>query len=413
MRTLATGLLAALATAASLAAADYDDADLDARIAKLRQVDIAVPLPAGATGPIRYELQRHAFPFGTCVQAQAMDARWAGKTPISDDDRARYAEIASTHFTAAVAGNEHKWYGMEKAEGPHDQCARFVMDWCAARELPMRGHCVWWGVPKYTPQWMQDLPAEQLEARMKARLDQVLRVFRGRIQEWDLMNELTDHDLFSEKAKAAGIAGWDAPAQYFRWAVEAAPDFTWFINEFGPLQYGKEEHIAKVEKLARGLQEAGVRFDGIGDQAHFFRQVPPAAELWRILDRLGAFGVPVLITEFDLAFRGMTPAQQAEGLRRFVKTCYAHPAVHGIYLWGFWEGLMWRKEAALWKKDWTLTPAAEAWIALLQREWTSAGEATAAEGQLRFRGYPGRYRLSWAGGETTAQVALPARTVMP
>lgn len=383
----------------SAAAADFDDKDLDQRIRALRQVDAAVRLPAEAAGPVRYRLERHAFPFGTAVGSQLMEGAWA-KPEFTQEDRDQYGRIAATHFTAAVAENEHKWYGMEKADGTQDAArAEMVYRWCQQRDLYLRGHCVFWGVPKWQPDWMKELPAGQVEARMKRRMQFITETFRGRITEWDLMNELTDSDLFAAKVPGLG------PVDYFRWAVEADPKVTWCVNEYGPLQAGK---IAPTVKLMQTLASAGVKVGALGDQAHFFGPLPESKEVWRRLDALAACGVPLIITEYDQSWNGMTEEQQGEALRRFVSICYAHPAVQGIYLWGFWDGKHWRKNCGLWRRDWSIKPNGQAWVDLLGRTWHSAGEVAGEAGVLRFRGFPGRYRLDWQGGGATVQITSNA-----
>lgn len=382
---------------AVLGAADLDDAELQRRIRELRTVNLILDLPAGVTGTVRYRLARHAFPFGTAVGAGMMDGPWARKDR-TQADRDTYGRIAREYFTAAVAENEFKWYAMEKVDGTQDATrAELVYEWCRARDLTLRGHCIWWGVPKWQPDWMKELPTDQVETRMKRRLAFVTQTFRGRIAEWDLMNELTDHDLFAAKAEGLNAAA------YFRWAVEADPQVRWFVNEYGPLQFGKME---ATEKLMQNLQTAGVRVDGLGDQAHFFGPLPDNTVLWQRLDRLAAFKVPLLITEYDQAWKGMTEEQQGEALRRFVTLCFAHPAVHGIYLWGFWDGQHWRKDCGLWRQDWTIKPNGQAWVDLLTKTWTTTGEAAATADGLRFRGFPGTYRIEHAGGT----VEVRART---
>ncbi len=378
-------------------ASDLDEADLAARIDRLRRVDAVVPVPAGVTGRVRYELVRHAFAFGTAINAQALGIPLApreGKKPrteIAGEDQRRYQDTLNRYFHAAVAENEMKWYFMEAQDGvAQDKPGLSMLEWCRARQIPMRGHCIFWGIDKHVQGWLRALPPDTLEARMRQRLGHVLDVYRGTISEWDLNNEMMHGDYYGR------TLGWTNGVRYFEWASKAAPEVRFFVNDFGVLQSGT---AAAYVKHIRELRAAGANIGGIGDQAHFYRPLPENKVLWGILDQLGAFGLPVVITEYDQSWKGMTEEEQGLALRRFVSLCYAHPAVDGIYLWGFWEGRHWRRECALWRKDWSIKPNGQAWVDLMTREWHTAGDAEVVEGALRFRGFPGRYRLQWQGGE--------------
>ena len=57
----------------------------------------------------------------------------------------------------------------------------------------------------------------------------------------------------------------------------------------------------------------------------------------------------------------LTPEEEkakAEALRQYYRICFAHPAVTGIMMWGFWEGANWIPQSSLYRRDWTPTPAA-------------------------------------------------------
>src|SRR5690606_40200898 len=56
---------------------------------------------------------------------------------------------------------------------------------------------------------------------------------------------------------------------------------------------------------------------------------------------------------------------------------FAHPAVEGILMWGFWAGANWIPVSSLYRRDWSATPAAEAYHNLIFKEWwtTESGKA--------------------------------------
>ena len=80
-----------------------------------------------------------------------------------------------------------------------------------------------------------------------------------------------------------------------------------------------------------------------------------------------------------------------------------------LLLWGFWQGAHWRPKAALWRKDWSMKPAGEIFTRLLTEEWHSAGTGkTGSKGELKFRGYYGRYTFQAAGHTFTATFSRQA-----
>ena len=67
---------------------------------------------------------------------------------------------------------------------------------------------------------------------------------------------------------------------------------------------------------------------------------------------------------------------------------------------GFWERANWIPQSSLYRRDWTPTPAAEAYRDLVFRQWWIHWEGRAdANGQCRIRGFYGKYAVK-SGGQT-------------
>ncbi|MBA7713524.1 hypothetical protein ES703_122527 [subsurface metagenome] len=80
-------------------------------------------------------------------------------------------------------------------------------------------------------------------------------------------------------------------------------------------------------------------------------------------------------------------------------------------MWGFWEGAHWKPAAAIYRKDWSIKPAGEAWLDLVFKEWRTRVEGmSGADGILTARGFLGKYRVtvSSAGRTRTVETELPA-----
>jgi GH35 family endo-1,4-beta-xylanase len=152
---------------------------------------------------------------------------------------------------------------------------------------------------------------------------------------------------------------------------------------------------------------------GIGAQGHLHGDSFDPNALNHALDELAKIGLPIRVTEFNMpgqrsAFmrqRGlkMTPEQEqarAKALTDYYRICFAHPGVQGILMWGFWEGANWIPQSSLYRRDWTPTPAAEAYRDLVFKQWWTRWEGKAdADGQCRVRAFYGKHTVT-CGGQT-------------
>ena len=140
-----------------------------------------------------------------------------------------------------------------------------------------------------------------------------------------------------------------------------------------------------------------IPFGGIGVQGHFQKDID-IDSVRAALDSLGQFNLPIKITEYDLTVED--EEKKAELMDSFYRTCFAHPAVDAILMWGFWEGAHWRPGAALWKKDWTPTPAAKVYRNLVFDEWwTSADRKAGPDGVFTVRAFYGTYLVTAGDAE--------------
>ena len=75
-------------------------------------------------------------------------------------------------------------------------------------------------------------------------------------------------------------------------------------------------------------------------------------------------------------------------------------------MWGFWAGSHWRPWAALWDKDWKITPQGEAYRDLVyNRWWTRASGKTDKSGVFKTRAFFGEYEITVNGKKQKAVFA--------
>ncbi len=342
----------------------------------------ALTVVAESGAQVNVEQIRHAFEFGTAINHRPF-------LPENQEDSswARYRRVLEKHFNAAVHENALKWYHTQRQAGEPDYSdAERMVEWCRQRGISVRGHCIFWEVEKMVQSWIGELSDEALLAAVEKRAKEVTTRFKGRIGEYDLNNEMLHGDFFTRRL-GQGIVD-----KMFAWAKEGDGDARLYLNDYSILQGG--EFDAYVNQIQAFL-DRGLPVGGIGCQTHLTGPVD-WDKFEKRLNRLAEFGLPIKITEYDQ--EKVDDPQRAKDLRRLYMTCFANPAVEGIYMWGFWEGSHWRPETAIWKKDWTPTPAAEAFDQLVFHDWWTQAQGQAGDdGTFTTIAFFGRHRITVNG----------------
>jgi len=266
--------------------------------------------------------------------------------------------------------------------------SRFLRD----EGMPIKGH------PMIYPGWQflptalrarENDPESMRRAMFEHIAEKTEAVREFDFVSWDILNELRDlRDL------PAVFGSEQIYIDIFKEAhrLDPRPDF--YLNENTILTNGgdTESQQDEFERMLRFLIDGGAPVEGIGMQGHFGEAVTPPERLWQILDRFAKFGLPIQITEFDLAVGD--PAAQADYTRDFLTAMFAHEAVTGVTIWGFWEGWMWMPQGALIDRNWNLRPNGRVWLDLVERQWrTDVRTRTERDGHVRVRGFTGRYEV--------------------
>ena len=85
-------------------------------------------------------------------------------------------------------------------------------------------------------------------------------------------------------------------------------------------------------------------------------------------------------------------------------------------MWGFWEGANWIPQSSLYRRDWSPTPAADAYRGLVFKQWwTTWSGVTDAQGRCEVKAFIGTHKVTAGGkgivvnlkrGEPPRQVSL-------
>ncbi|KAF1716378.1 endo-1,4-beta-xylanase [Pseudoxanthomonas yeongjuensis] len=298
-RTLASLLLAGLAVAV---------------VPPLQADDSAVGAAAGTSAKSATLKQAYAddFMVGVAVNDDIVSGR-----------DARSQALVPLHFNAITAENVMKNEVIHPRPGVYDfAAADAFVAFGEKHGMFIVGHTLVWH--NQTPDWFfQDGdgkpndPKAQIE-RMRGFIEVVAGRYAGRVDAWDVVNEIIDEDggyRPTTWVKAIGD-GDEVVRNAFRFAQRYAPDTELYYNDFNAWRPEKRDGIVRMVKM---LQAAGIRIDGIGMQGHWGLDYPSTAHIETAIDAYAALGLKVMITELDVDVLPLTREGQIIG------TGMAHP----------------------------------------------------------------------------------------
>jgi GH35 family endo-1,4-beta-xylanase len=379
-------------------------ADPAAEIAKNRMGTLTIQ--AAPNAKITVDQVRHEFWFGATLPGSVFNGR------AKPEDAAKWKEIFVSHFNAGVPEADFKWDVMERQKG---QVNYMVVDnmlaWAADAGISVRGHCIFWGVPNHVQPWLKEMNDDDFKAAVFARGRTIGARYRDRFAEYDLNNEMMHANYYEQRF------GIDFIRQMALSVKDSDPNAKLFVNDYDITTGNRlDDYVTHIRKLL----DAGVPLSGIGVQGHLHGDSFDPVALQKSLDVLSEFHLPIRITEFNFPgqrskyYTGdrravMTPEEElakAEALKQFFTICFAHPAVTGIMMWGFWEGADWIPQSSLYKRDWTPLPAAKAYEDLvLNKWWTRWSGAADAQGRTEIRVFYGKHKVMVNGKETVVTVS--------
>jgi endo-1,4-beta-xylanase len=212
------------------------------------------------------------------------------------------AVIAARHFSTITAENVMKWEPIHPEPNKYNFAAadRFV-DFGLKNNMFIIGHTLVWHWQ--TPRWVfvddadQPLTRDALLARMKDHIFTVVGRYKGKVNGWDVVNEVLDDNGQLRKSRWLAIIGEDYIAKAFEYAHEADPNAELYYNDFSLENPAKRNGCIR---LVKDLQSKGVRIDGVGLQAQAWRlppDYPVLKDVEDFINAVSALGVKVMITE--------------------------------------------------------------------------------------------------------------------
>ena len=312
------------------------------------------------------------------------------------------------------------------------------VNWALSQGLTVKGHPMYWTVPKAIPEWLARYPYETHMKFVEVRIRNLAARFKNRVKVWDAVNEM----LWEPHPKNLSKRHWpyletmenmvDYISKVIRWGREEDPDALFTINDYG-LSMTKNNDLRTKDgtlvtsnsqrkryiELIQKLGEVGVSPNLMGIQCHTGWLSP--SEQIAFYDEMSTAGIPLTVTEFWANINELKkmPKQKVESeewrslgniekyqnlsdeelaeirdqyVLNYLTCAFAHPNIHSFYFWGFMGmGVKFRNHS---DSSHETQPIFKKVHDLIHKEWnTSVTLKTDRNGKINFKGYCGNYAL--------------------
>jgi GH35 family endo-1,4-beta-xylanase len=391
--TIAAVLVLSLSFCEAVVKGDWRS-DANARIEQMRERNAQITVLDSNGQPIsdvnvQINQITHQFAFGSCIDHQYL--------PTGSSYNPAYTNFFKNNFNWAVCENESKWWYDEPTQGNVSYTdADNIYNWCNSNGITMRGHNIVWEQESGDPSWAASLgcatyptPSALLSA-VNSRINSVVNHFKGEFMHWDVDNEMCTSNFFN-------CLGDGGRVHMFQAAEANDPNCLLFMNEYSGNSFGSFDDTAYISRYT-SLAALGAPIQAFGLQGHIsspFGDTEAQSYWTNVLKPLGAYGLPLWITEFD-SDATSNSQQQATDLANFYLICFSDPNVQGIMMWGFMVGYTWRNTGGwgLVSTSGTLNAAGTQYQSLMSQWTTNTSTTTDANGNANFRGFHGTYQIT-------------------
>lgn len=330
--------------------------------AATRSGSTASALDISRSGLTRRSFVAGAMALGTVAGAQIPSAKAReGRVPFGGaiqiefiDSDPRYGQAFLDHCDIIMPMNELKFVSLQPQRGEFNFApADRLVDFAVSNGRKSRGVThIWWDA---LPDWLTAITDErEAERALVSHIEQVNDRYSGKLQSWDVVNEVIAHDPSKDAPLRDSywfkVMGPRHIPVAFSASQRGDPLARLVLNdydlEFAGDRYDRRRAIAL--QLVRQLQDANIRIDAVGIQAHLYADkkidVPALAKFG---EDLKALGLSLLVTELDVIdwnIRG-GPLEQDEAafvvVSDLLDGIFASGTPEAVIAWGITDRYSW------------------------------------------------------------------------
>lgn len=213
-----------------------------------------------------------------------------------------------------------------------------LVDVALSNGMIVHGHALIYD--KSSPDWMIQSMEFERKQIMVSHIENIVSHFKGRVAEWDVINEPFSEKNILYKNGGTGLKPniwFEAMGEgyidiAFKTAHLADPDAKLYLNDYGLENDGQRWDA--LLSLVKRLKQRGVPIDGIGFQAHIYNDgdyINPN-QLKKHMNALAELGLSTRISEIDVT--GDDPQEQINQYVTALDTCLLAPNCTSYTTWG-------------------------------------------------------------------------------
>ena len=342
-----------------------------------------------------------------------------------------------------------------------------IVEFCESKGIRMHGHVLVWGNRKWQmPYWYKNLMSEEerasfsryfpnepnrwaskdvhskewkhmsfdesaaafstfvknLDTALENRIKQIAEYYKGRLHSYDVVNESAEDDYanFIPEGHAVarsryGVMNGDYPYKALKWAEKYFPkDVALNINDY----FKRPCYTAQTNRLI----ERGCKIDVMGLQMHLFDlalcqgiadgwKVQTPSQVREYIGYANQTGLPLHLSEITIT----APSADERGLmiqgiitQQLYRLWFSQEKMIGITWWNVVDNCGAKGEpsvSGLFTRDMQPKPSYYALNQLINEEWKTNTTVQADEnGKVQFRGFKGKYRITYKDKKGKTQV---------
>lgn len=299
------------------------------------------------------------------------------------------------------------------------------LEFCRENNIEPREHAL--AYEHFFPDWLKGKSVSEVKFELERRFSEIAERYADKINTIEVVNELQWR---------SGVTDFYRSDDFLEWCYKTAekyfPNNQLGINEWYGVWNGNWKTLDSYYLMIENTILKGARIDAIGLQYHMFFKREDEEEktgsfynpmvLYGIMDTYTKLNRPLQITEVTIpaySANAEDEEMQAQIIEHLYPIWFSHPNVEQIIYWNLADGYaafapqgdMTAGEnyyyGGLLRFDLSPKPAYYAVKNLFEKRWhTSESMATNANGEAFFKGFKGKYSLTFEkGGQTITKEA--------
>ncbi|MGQ0827765.1 MAG: endo-1,4-beta-xylanase [Bacteroidota bacterium] len=245
-----------------------------------------------------------------------------------------------------------------------------TIKWAHINGIKVKGEHLVWHLSD--PAWIQyaNYTSAQTDSMMQHFIQTTINYYKtnypGTLTHWCVVNEAIDDNTCSYRTNFwYNKLGKNYIAKAFDYARQADPTIKLYYNDYGADGAGLPGNASRkadsLYNIIKHFKQQGVPIDGVGLQMHVsLENFPGKAAVLAQMNRLGALGLEVYITEIDVTINenlsgpsALKFQQQAQVYCDALEACIASPHCKDYTIWGITDRYSWIEQFFN-KTDWPL-----------------------------------------------------------